>query len=68
MGRRRKLGYTGDTSFHEGIGESYAGVDALIHEASGLVGRNADSMRAIGHSTGRDAGKAASAAGAGQRY
>jgi ribonuclease BN (tRNA processing enzyme) len=62
----RKLGYTGDTAFYEGIGRSYADVDALIHEASGREGPNADAMRAIGHSTGRDAGKAAAAARAGQ--
>jgi ribonuclease BN (tRNA processing enzyme) len=60
----RRLGYSGDTAPYDGIGAAFAGVDLLIHEASGLDGPGATALHGIGHSTGSDAGQAAAAAGA----
>jgi ribonuclease Z len=59
-----RLGYTGDTSPFEGVGEAYRDVDTLIHESSGREGAGAESIHRIGHSTAADAGRAATAAGA----
>jgi ribonuclease BN (tRNA processing enzyme) len=60
----RRLGYSGDTAPYDGIGAAFAGVDLLIHEASGLDGPGAGALHGIGHSTGSDAGQAAADAGA----
>jgi ribonuclease BN (tRNA processing enzyme) len=60
----RRVGYSGDTAPYDGSGAAFAGVDLLIHEASGLDGAGADALHAIGHSTGSDAGRVAAAAGA----
>jgi ribonuclease Z len=60
----RRVGYSGDTAPYEGSGAAFAGVDLLIHEASGLDGAGAAALHGIGHSTGSDAGRVAAAAGA----
>jgi ribonuclease Z len=59
----RRLGYSGDTAPLPELAAAYAGVDLLIHEASGRDGDGAETFHRMGHSTASDAGRVAAAAG-----
>ena len=62
----KRVGYTGDTAFFDGLAAAYAGVDLLIHEATKLDDPAADALYRIAHSTAGDAGRVAAAAGVGR--
>lgn len=62
----RRVGYTGDTAYFDGLAAAFTGVDLLIHEATKLDDPAAGALYRIAHSTAGDAARVAAAAGVGR--